>query len=312
MAAHGIPDRPPSLRLVPARPDSDDLPAAVRRHCAEVARSARSVRIATTSIVYAEGRSGLDPDVHLLDAADEVRARYVLVMDAINFGSGWFATLDRSGDEDVTTDMSRRLTEHARRRGAVWSGPELRALTREEIGAVLGQDPAHELMGLYARALGDLGAWLGDRAALDAVAAAGGSARRLARQLAEGMPFFDDPGFYKRAQITPNDLAHAGVAAFDDLDELTVFADNLLPHVLRLDGVLDLDDDLAARIDAGEPIAAGSREERELRGCAVHACELLAQRAGVAPRVLDNWLWNRGTQPPYSERPAHRTPTVLY
>ena len=41
------------------------------------------------------------------------------------------------------------------------------------------------------------------------------------------MPFFDDLGFYKRAQITANDLALAGVATFDDIDELTVFADNL-------------------------------------------------------------------------------------
>ena len=52
------------------------------------------------------------------------------------------------------------------------------------------------------------------------------------------MPFFDDPGFFKRAQIAANDLVLAGVAEFADIDRLTVFADNLLPHVLRLDGVL--------------------------------------------------------------------------
>jgi hypothetical protein len=173
-------------------------------------------------------------------------------------------------------------------------------------------DPAHELMALYARALRDLGAWLGDRTALDAVAAAGGSARRLARQLADGMPFFADAGFFKRAQIAANDLVLAGVAAFADVDELTVFADNLLPHVLRVDGVLELDPALAARIDAGEDIAAGSDAERELRACAVHACELIARDLGVAPRMLDNWLWNRGRAAPYSERPAHRTRTVAY
>ena len=41
--------------------------------------------------------------------------------------------------------------------------------------------------------------------------------------------------FFKRAQITPNDLALAGVAEFDDLDRLTIFADNLVPHVLHVD-----------------------------------------------------------------------------
>ena len=52
------------------------------------------------------------------------------------------------------------------------------------------------------------------------------------------MPLFDDRGFWKRAQILPNDLALAGVAHFADLDRLTIFADNLVPHVLRIDGVL--------------------------------------------------------------------------
>ena len=70
------------------------------------------------------------------------------------------------------------------------------------------------------------------------VADAGGSAERLAAALAEGMPFFRDEGFYKRAQIVANDLALAGVAEFEDLDRLTIFADNLVPHVLRVDGVL--------------------------------------------------------------------------
>jgi hypothetical protein len=51
--------------------------------------------------------------------------------------------------------------------------------------------------------------------------------------------------------------------------------------------------------------------EREIRACAIHACEL-ARRLTVAPRVLDNRLWNRGQARPYSERPAHRTHTVFY
>ena len=95
------------------------------------------------------------------------------------------------------------------------------------------------------------------------------------------MPFFDDVGFWKRAQITANDLALAGVADFHDLDRLTIFADNLVPHVLRVDGVLVYDAALAARIDAGELLEPGG-EEREIRGCAVHACELLSERLGIA------------------------------
>ena len=108
-----------------------------------------------------------------------------------------------------------------------------------------------------AEALRDLGRFLGDRSALDLVEQAGGSAERLATLLARGMRFFDDRGFYKRAQIVPSDLALAGLAEFHDLDRLTIFADNLVPHVLRVDGVLRYDPGLAARIDAGELLPQG-------------------------------------------------------
>jgi hypothetical protein len=126
------------------------------------------------------------------------------------------------------------------------------------------------------------------------------------------MPFFADHGFYKRAQIAANDLQLAGVVDYPDIDTLTIFADNLVPHVLRLDGVLVYDAALARAVDSRQDLPAGSAFERELRACAVHACEGLAARAGVPPRTLDNWLWNRGQHPPYSERPAHVTKTVFY
>jgi hypothetical protein len=180
------------------------------------------------------------------------------------------------------------------------------------VAEVLALEAGHDLTRLYAEALNQLGSWLGERSALDAIAAAAGSASRLAQQLAGGMSFFEDLGYYKRAQITANDLVLAGVADFADVDRLTIFADNIVPHVLRLDGVLVYDDDLAQRIDRGEPLPAGSRAERELRACAVHACELLAQRLTVPPRTLDNWLWNRGQEPRYRTRPPHRTYTVYY
>src|SRR5205807_320615 len=100
--------------------------------------------------------------------------------------------------------------------------------------------------------------------AFEAIAEADGSAERLAEQLAGGMPLFDDRGFWKRAQIVSNDLALAGAAEFRDLDKLTIFADNLVPHVLRVDRVLVYDPDLAARIDRGELLEPGA-EEREIR-----------------------------------------------
>jgi hypothetical protein len=288
------------------------LCAAVREHCAAVAHSARWVRIDRDATIEPGGVSGLDDGLHFLEAAPEEVARYVLVLDAINFGSGWFDTLRLPEGESGTEAITRALTAHARARGGTWTPDELRTIDAAAVAGVLAQDPGHELMGLYAEGLRQLGAWLDGRGALERIAEAGHSAQRFAELLALGMPFFDDVGFYKRAQITANDLVLAGVAQFADVDALTAFADNLVPHVLRHSGVLLYAPELAERIDAGEPLPAGSAMERELRGCAVHACELLADRLGVPPRLLDNWLWNRGERPPFSELPAHRTRTVFY
>jgi len=237
-------------------------------------------------------------------------AAYLLTLDAVNFGSGWFPTLRKrpgsSGYYTVAWALADRFRDHG-----PWTNEELRGLQRPEVARVLGQEERHVLMAFYARALRDLGEFLGDRSALDVIGEARGSAERLAESLVAGMPLFDDPGFYKRAQIVPNDFALAGLASFDDLDRLTIFADNLVPHVLRVDGVLRYHPELAAHIDREELLPPGE-QEAEIRACAVHACELIAERLGVPPRVLDTWLWNRGQEPRYKARPRHRTRTTTY
>ena len=284
----------------------------VRRHCAKVAAAARWVEID----VEATGRIEpgpppvLDRERHYLDGPREDVAAYMLTLDTINFGSGWFPTLRKRAGSSGYYTVAWALADRFRAHGP-WMNDELRALDAAEVARVLEQDQGHELMALYARALRELGEFLGDRGTLDVVDEAGGSAERLAESLAAGMPMFDDPGFWKRAQIVPNDFALAGLAEFHDLDELTIFADNLVPHVLRVDGVLRYHPDLAARIDRGELLPPGD-EESEIRACSVHACELIAQRLGVPPRILDTWLWNRGQEPRYKAIPRHRTRTTAY
>jgi Potential Queuosine, Q, salvage protein family len=284
----------------------------VRSSCAAVARDARWVSIDDTRLGAVEPGPAprLDPESHYLEGSREDVAAFTLTLDAINFGSGWFPTLRKRPGCSGSVTIARALAEHVRAHGQ-WSPAQLRGLGTSQVAAVLGQDPGHELMGLYRRALNDLGGFLEGRTALEAVWAAEGSAQELARQLAEGMPMFEDPGFYKRAQILPSDLELAGVASFHDLDRLTIFADNLVPHVLRVDGVLVYDTGLAEHIDAERLLEPGE-QEREIRACAVHACELIAARLGVAPRVLDVWLWNRGQGARYKSRPRHRTRTVAY
>jgi hypothetical protein len=291
----------------------------VRDGCAEIAGSARSVAIRATdadlaalgAIASAPIREApLDPRLHYLDGSAEDVARFFLTLDSINFGSGWFPALHKQPGRSGYATIAGRLTDHFRTAGP-WSNDQLRRIDTEAMALVLAQPADLELMALYAQALRDLGRWLGERTALEAVESAGGSAEAFAELLVSDMAMFHDPPFHKRAQLLASDLELAGVATFGDLDRLTIFADNVVPHVLRCDGILIYEEDLAARIDAEELLQPG-REEREIRACALHACELLARHHSVPPRVLDNWLWNRGQAPAYKARPRHRCRCVFY
>src|SRR5690348_15963850 len=118
------------------------------------------------------------------------------------------------------------------------------------IAEVVGQEPEHPLMEQFAFALRDVGAHIhsefGDRFLGPAEAA--DSIPALAGTFAGWDSFADvahyegrEVPFYKRAQLAGADLRRAGADDLPGLDRLTAFADNLVPHVLRVDGILDLD-----------------------------------------------------------------------
>jgi putative queuosine salvage protein len=284
----------------------------VRKTAAGIAASAEWVHLDESALGAVERAPApkLDPVAHYLEGSQEDVATFLVCCDTINFGSGWWPTIRKRPGMSGYFTMATGLAERFRAHGA-WSPAQLRAMRTEEIADALGQARDHELMALYAQALRALGHWLDGRTVLQAVQEADGSAERLAEDLATGMAMYDDRGFYKRAQIVPSDLALAGVARFRDLDRLTIFADNLVPHVLRCDGVLVYDERLANHIDAERPLRMGP-QEREIRGCAIHAAELIAKRLGVSAQTVDHWLWQRGQAPEYKARPRHRCRTVFY
>lgn len=297
----------------------------VRKACAGIVSNAVYVRIDIERIeAYARTLpldttpSTLDPALHYVepDRDPEGTAAFILTLDAVNFGSGWFPELFGPTASGYAA-VSGRLAAHLRRHGPL-PADRLAELTPAGAAALFGLDPeqpgAGELAALYASALNDLGQVVGGTYGgrfLDLVSDARGSAERLVGLLWR-MPLFDDAPFYKRAQIAASDLALAGVATFTDVDRLTAFADNLLPHVLRHDGVLLYEPELAGRIDRGALIPAGSREEMEIRAAAVTAVELLSGAAGVPARRIDQVLWHRGQQPEYRAKPRHRTKTAAY
>src|SRR3954447_11308802 len=153
----------------------------VRRHCATVAASARWVSIELDALGRIEPGPPpeLDRERHYLDGPREEVAAYMLTLDSINFGSGWFPTLRKRPGSSGYYTVAWSLAD-LWRAGHGWDASELRAITAAEVASVLGQGPAHELMALYAEALRSLGAFLGERSALDVIASAEGSAERLA------------------------------------------------------------------------------------------------------------------------------------
>jgi hypothetical protein len=314
----------------------------VREGCRWVAERARFVRIDDARIQpYAASlpiervlRPEHDAARHYLGHGDDTVA-FFLTLDAINFGSGYFPHLRKRPGMSGYFTIASSLNDYFAAHGPL-SPDQLARIRAADCAALFGQvladAPIAELMDHFATALRDLGSYVQRRfggSYMALLAAAGGSAEQLV-ELLRAMPAFDDVArydgreiaFFKRAQIAAADLWIAfdgqGPGAFVDLDRLTIFADNLVPHVLRLDSVLQYDPELAARIDAGEPIAAGSPEEVELRASAVHAVELIVaelRRAGHAANAMqvDNLLWHRGQHPEYKRaRPRHRTRSVFY
>ena len=312
----------------------------IRAACAEVARRARSVRIDDEALerfaaLLARERPpvpSLDPAQRPFADADTTLA-FVLTINAINFGSGWFPELRKRDGLSGYLSIATALREHFEKSGAPSAGT-LQGLRRQDCAAIFGQPdsgPAGELMGLYAEALRELGSFLARRHGSrfrGPIEEAGGSAARLVEILAE-MPFYRDVSsydgfsvpFYKRAQITAADLHGAfggrGLGAFRDVDELTLFADNLVPHTLRMLQVLRFDLLLERKIDAGELLPQGSEPEVEIRAVALHAVEQIVRacrRRGwkVNAQRIDHLLWTRGQSPEIKARPRHRTRCTFY
>jgi hypothetical protein len=314
----------------------------VRTSCRAVAQRATHVRINYNQIGHYAASlpvdqaisPELDAHIHYLDQGDATVA-YILILDTINFGSGYFPHLRKRPGMSGYFSIAASLTDFFKSQGLP-SAERLTQLSCGECTRMLGQDPDNEiiqeLMQLFAAALNELGRYLitnfkGDY--IELVMAADASAESLVTLLVK-MPFFNDVApyddlnvhFYKRAQLMAADLSIAlkgkGLGFFQDLHKMTMFADNLVPHVLRMDGILHYDATLASRIDSEELIPSGSPEEVEVRACAVHAVEKMAKSLkeaghGVSPVGLDYVLWNRGQQPYYKKaKPRHRTRSVFY
>jgi len=288
--------------------------ATIRARAAEVSCRARFVRIDAVALArLAESLAadlpappGWDATTHY-HGTPRATLAYVITLDAINFGSGWFPKLRKRNGRSGYFTVAMGLKDRFDAEGP-WNARELMELSPFDLGEFLERGHG------------------GSFAAL--VESAAGSAERLVRELAQ-MPLYRDVAvyddfempFYKRAQITAADLALAfdgrSFGRFDDLADLTAFADNLVPHVLRMEGVLQYRQRLGERIDAGTLLDHGSPEEVEIRAAGIHAVEELvaairARGVETTAQAIDYTLWHRGQRPEMKAHPRHRARCPYY
>ena len=322
--------------------EATDVFSSIRTSCARVAELANSVRIRQDR-VHGYARDlldshtllpALDLATHFVGSVEETVAFFVS-LDAINFGSGYFPHLTKREGMSGYFTIASGLSDHFRAKGVILA-PQLATATPECCAAIFSQSLDHpairELMSAFAQAWNDLGNDLLERfdgSFTQLIESANHSAAQLVTALA-CQPLFHDVAYYqdfevplyKRAQLLASDLAlalpNAELGRFDDLDKLTIFADNLVPHVLRMDGILEYDPRLLDRIEREELIPSGSPEEIEIRACGVAAVEAIraaAQHEGMqfTSRDLDQILWHRGQDPAYKRTAKrHRTRSVFY
>ena len=251
------------------------------------------------------------PTPDLEGADDETRAAFSLQLNAINFGSGWFPTINKPHGLSGFRTMEAAL----RARGP-WTARELQRLTRDEVARTFGQDPGHVLMDHFTRHLTELGERV-DGSFL-AFVREHDDAEHLATTLSTWPTWFDvspypsgEVPFFKRAQIVAGDLASRARRPRAP-DAVRRQPRPARPAHRR--GPRPSTPNSPPASTQGVLLEHGSREEVEIRAVALHAVELLVEAHPHRTTAADlDWvLWTRGARSRYKAQPRHRAPTTAY
>ncbi|KAG2175698.1 hypothetical protein INT43_001345 [Umbelopsis isabellina] len=133
---------------------------------------------------------------------------------------------------------------------------------------------------------------------------------------------------YKRAQILIADIWACfdgeRFGHFDDIDQITMFADYRVPQALYHLGCLEFSDRLISMLKEHQPMASGSVEEVEIRGNSIWSVELLKREIQgmiendksdmkVNAILLDFYIWDFAKEiQGQVDIPTHRTRSVYY
>jgi hypothetical protein len=262
-------------------------------------------------------------------------ANWLLVLDALNF-SFWgeprwrvdYHSEKLDGYFALAASLTRAVEEDDR---PLWDARYLSELTLDELGQILRGENTIPMLDRRLENLHEVGDVLQskyDGQFSTAIQMSSRSAVLLARLVARDFLSFDDIAdfkggevrFLKRAQLLVSDVHGAfggqGWGLFNDLDQLTAFADYKLPQILRHMGILTYLPSLAEKVDNRFLLPPQSREEVEIRANTLWAVELLRQAlarhgASLSAYQLDWWLWNE-SQSWSGMAPYHLCRTVYY
>lgn len=302
--------------------------AAVRTTTAGVVHLARHVSINDQAIATFAGEIKAaapiiwDAEIHFRDDGP-LTAHYLLVLDTLNF-CFW------PSPEWSYNRLARQLKAATLDDPGWLEAEQLAVITPEVLQARLGANIP--LLVERARLLREVGAVLAarwDGQVVRLIEAAAGSAARLVALVTAELPGFRDHAvyegqqvlLYKRAQIFIGDLwgsfAGRGLGAFEDIGELTMFADYRVPQLLRGADILRYSGRLAPIIDTCRQIEPGSAYEVELRAATIQAVERLRDRLAGQGRAmttleLDWYLWHQAEAHKDQLKPHHRTLTIFY
>ncbi|XP_068655214.1 uncharacterized protein [Aristolochia californica] len=250
--------------------------------------------------------------------------QYLFVLDALNF---CFWPDKELNYDDLASGLKAALIKDK----SAFDSDRLQTYTGPQLRELLNWPRPLPLEDERVRLLHEVGAELeksfeGKAAIL--VESCGRSAATLVTLITRHFPGFRDHALYKgrqiflykRAQIFAADLWGAfkgqGYGRFYDIGQVTIFADYIVPAVLRQLGVLRYSPALATMIDGNTEIVSGTEEEVEIRACSVYAVEkmkdLIKSKIGkqVLSVELDLWLWSFGVQSPTLQH--HRTLSIYY
>ncbi|KAJ8922222.1 hypothetical protein NQ315_004159 [Exocentrus adspersus] len=169
----------------------------------------------------------------------------------------------------------------------------------------------------------------------NAIKQADGSAIKLLSIIVDNFKCFRDEAvykghkvaIYKRAQILVGDIwacyQNKDLGYFEDIDEITAFADYRIPQTLLWYGVFKYSDDLLSKLKANEILENGDEEEVEIRGCSIHAVELIKEyvaekldKSKINSILVDHFLWDfrRKHAKEILEKglPFHKTFSIYY